>query len=244
MKTIKFLPAALLILLFVTVKSQNINNIINTATNVVNNATNPNNLSNDEIIKGLKEALTVGTNNSTTSASKLDGFNKNTAIKVLFPPEAKEMETKLRALGMGKQCDKFIETLNRGAEEASKSAAPIFIDAVKTLTISDGLKILNGENNAATLFLKNGTTPQLTTAFLPIVKKSREKVNITKYWTPLTKAYNKIPGVKKVNPDLNAYVTEKAIGGLFVLIADEELKIRKDPAARISDILKKVFGGH
>lgn len=244
MKTLKFLPAILLIFFFTSIKSQNINNLINTATTAVNNNTNTNPLSNDDIVKGLKEALTVGTNNSTTTASKLDGFNKNTAIKILFPPEAKAMETKLRSIGMGAQCDKFIETLNRGAEEASKSAAPIFINAVKTLSISDGLKILKGENNAATQFLKNGTTSQLKTAFTPSVKKALEKVNITKYWTPLVKAYNKIPTVKKVNPDLNAYVTDKAIEGLFKLIADEEYKIRKDPAAQISDILKKVFGKH
>jgi len=242
MRTLKYFPAILLIFLFTVCRSQNINNVINTANNILNNNTNP--LSNDEIIKGLKDALTVGTNNSTASASKLDGFNNNTAIKLLFPPEAKAMETKLRSIGMGAQCDKFIETLNRGAEEASKSAAPIFLDAVKQLSITDGLKILKGEDNAATMFLKNSTTSQLKVAFAPIVKAALDKVKITKYWNPLAKAYNKIPFVQKVNPDLNAYVTDKAIEGLFKLIADEEYKIRKDPAARINDILQKVFGGH
>jgi len=152
------------------------------------------------------------------------------------------METKLRAIGMGAECDKFIETLNRGAEEASKSATSIFLDAITKLTISDGMKILKGADNAATQYLKDNTTGQLKTAFLPIVKTALSKVEITKYWNPLATAYNKIPLVTPVNPDLNSYVTTKAIDGLFKLIAGEEYKIRKDPAARINDILKKVFG--
>jgi hypothetical protein len=143
---------------------------------------------------------------------------------------------------MGKQCDKFIETLNRGAEEASKSAAPIFIDAITKLSISEGLKLLNGGDNAATQFLKDKTTASLKVAFLPVVKKALAKVEITKYWNPLATSYNKLPLVKKVNPDLEGYVTDKAIAGLFKLIADEEYKIRKDPLARVSEILKKVFG--
>ena len=220
------------------VQSQIINEIVNSASQILNKES----LSNDDIVKGLKEALQVGTNNSVSSASKTDGFFKNSAIKILFPPEATMMETKLRTIGMGKQCDKFIETLNRGAEDASKSATPIFIDAITQLSIVDGLNILKGNDDAATQFLKAKTSESLKIAFLPIVKKALAKVQITKYWNPLASKYNKIPMVQKVNPDLDNYVTEKSIEGLFKLIAIEEAKIRKDPLARVSDILKKVFG--
>jgi hypothetical protein len=238
MKAIRLMTVVAIIAGLAACKAQNINNVINTVNSTMNSGT----LSNADIVKGLKEALKVGTNNSVTSASKLDGFYKNTKIKIPFPTEAQAMETKLRALGMGTECDKFVETLNRGAEEASKSAASIFLDAITNLTISDGLTILKGNDNAATEFLKTNTTTKLKAAFLPIVKTALTKVEVTKYWNPLATAYNKIPLVTKVNPDLDAYVTEKGIDGLFKLIADEEYKIRKDPAARISDILKNVFG--
>lgn len=200
-------------------------------------------LSNDEIINGLKEALIVGTNNSTAKASKVDGYYKNPAIKIPMPQEARDMERTLRNMGMGPQCDKFIVTMNRAAEDAAKSAAPIFLDAIKKMTISDGLSVLKGGDNAATNYLKTNTTSPLQTAFKPVIKNSLQKVQITKYWTPLATKYNNLPMVKKVNPNLEDYVTGKAIDGLFFLIADEEKKIRKDPAARINDILKKVFGG-
>lgn len=238
MKTIRIMAGFLLIVSLAACKAQSINSIINTVNSTVNSGT----LSNDDVVKGLKEALKVGTNNSVSSASKVDGFLKNSTIKIPWPADAVAMETKLRALGMGTQCDKFIETMNRGAEEASKTAATIFLDAVTKLTITDGMKILKGTDNAATLYLKDNTSTSLKASFLPIVKAALTKVEITKYWNPLATTYNKIPLVTKVNPDLDAYVTEKATEGLFKLIAAEEYKIRKDPAARISDILKKVFG--
>ncbi len=217
-------------------------NIIKDITNVVTGNNNSvNNLSNTEIISGLKEALKVGTNNSTTSAAKLDGFYKNPLIKIPFPKQASNMEKQLRSIGMGKQVDKFTQTLNRAAEDAAKSAAPIFLNSIQHITINDGLSILKGNNDAATQFLKNASNAALIAAFKPIVQKSIDKVQVTKYWKPLTKTYNQIPLVTKVNPDLNQYVTDKAIEGLFKLIAQEELKIRQNPAARINDILKKVF---
>jgi hypothetical protein len=241
MKTIKLIAGSLLLLGFTVCSAQNnsVQGVVNSVTNTVTNGGTP---SNDDIAKGLKEALKVGTNNSTTSASKVDGFYKNPKIKIPFPQEAKEMEQTVRDMGMGAQCDKFVETLNRGAEEAAKSAAPIFVKAITNLTISDGMKILKGPNDAATQYLKQNTNGQLKTAFLPVVKAALDKVEITKYWAPITTAYDKVPFVTKINPDLNSYVTGKAIDGLFKLIADEELKIRTDPAARISDILKQVFG--
>lgn len=241
MKTIKLVAGSILLLGFTVCKAQNnsVQSVVNDVTNAINNNGTP---SNADIAKGLKEALKVGTNNSTTNASKVDGFYKNPKIKIPFPQDAKEMEQYLRNVGMGAQCDKFVETLNHGAEEAAKSAAPIFVKAITGLTISDGMKILKGSNDAATQYLKQNTSTQLKSAFLPIVKSALNKVEITKYWTPLATNYNKVPFVTKINPDLNSYVTGKAIDGLFKLIADEELKIRTDPAARISDILKEVFG--
>lgn len=216
------------------------------ATTIYNTTTGNNggtNLSNDQIIKGLKEALNVGSKNATASASKLDGFYKNPKIKIPFPKDAQRIKTTVENLGMKPQVDKFVMTLNRAAEEAAKEAAPIFLNAVTTMTISDGLGILNGGDNAATNYLSGRTTPQLKAKFQPVVKKAIAKVHLTKYWNPIISKYNKVPFVQKMNPDLEAYVTEKAIEGMFKLIADEEMKIRKDPAARVNDILQQVFGG-
>ena len=199
-------------------------------------------LSNDEVVSGLKNALTVGTNNSTALASKVDGYYKNPKLFIPFPPEAIDVKNKLDEFGMKQKTDEFVMTLNRAAEEAAKNAAPVFIDAVKGMSVSDGFGILKGANNAATKYLQDKTTADLKQKFTPIVKSAIEKVEVTKYWNPIITKYNEIPFVQKQNPDLTAYVTEKAMAGLFLLIADEELKIRQDPAARVNDILKKVFG--
>ena len=201
-----------------------------------------NSLSNDEVVSGLKEALTVGSNKSSAQASKADGFYKNPAIKIPFPPEAKQMESTLKGIGMTKQVDKFTMQLNRAAELAAKDAAPIFVNAIKSMSIADGFTILKGANNAASTYLKDKTNAELTAKFKPIVASALKKVAITKYWNPLVTTYNKVPGAKKQNPNLEAYVTQRAIEGLFKLVADEELKIRKDPASRVSDLIKKVFG--
>ena len=199
-------------------------------------------LTNDEVIKGLKEALNVGTNNSTSSTSKMDGFYKNPLIFIPFPAEAEKVKNTVVNLGMQKQVDDFVMTLNRAAEEASKEAAPVFLDAITSMSIADGFSILKGADNAATEYLKNKTSSDLTTKFSPIIKRAIDKVEVTKYWNPLISTYNKIPGVEKQNPNLEQYVTIKALEGLFKLIAGEEKKIRTDPIARINDILKKVFG--
>ena len=167
---------------------------------------------------------------------------ENEAIKIPFPPEAIKMEQKLRSLGMNKQVDEFIMTLNRSAEEAAKQAAPIFIDAVKTMTITDGLTILKGKNTEATDYLKQKTSSPLHDKFKPVIKSATQKVNVTKYWNPLITTYNNIPFTEKLNPDLEEYITQKALSGLFLLVSQEETKIRKDPAARVTDLLKKVFG--
>ena len=198
-------------------------------------------LSNDEIVSGLKEALSVGTNNAAQQLSKADGFFKDAAIKVLMPEEAKKAEKKLRSMGMNKLVDDAILSMNRAAEDASKSAAPIFINAVKQMSIQDAVGILKGGDFAATSYLKDKTTTSLTEAFRPVIEASLKKVDATKYWNTLFTTYNKF-SADKVNPDLAAYVTEKALAGIFHQVGLEEQKIRKDPFARTTDILKKVFG--
>lgn len=199
-------------------------------------------LTNDEVVAGLKEALTNGAQKAGSSASSLDGFYKNPRIYIPWPAEAQNMKEKLLKLGMEKKVNEFEESLNRAAEEASKEAYPIFADAVKSMSVSDGFKILKGGDTAATHYLRESTSSPLYTKFKPIVKTAIEKVNVTAYWTPLANTYNKIPGVKKQNPDLEDYVTKKAINGLMVLIAEQEAKIRNNPAEQVTDLLKKVFG--
>ena len=200
-------------------------------------------LTEGEITSGLKEALKVGTQNATGRLSSVNGFFGNQLIKILMPPEAKKIETTLRSLGMGAQVDKAILSMNRAAEDASGKAVPIFVDAITGITIQDGLSILRGSNDAATQYLKGRTTASLTTAFRPVIEKSLAKVQATKYWSEIVTIYNKLPTTRqKMNPDLTAYVTERALSGIFVNIADEEGKIRTNPAARVSDILRKVFG--
>ncbi|MCX6152920.1 MAG: DUF4197 domain-containing protein [Candidatus Kapabacteria bacterium] len=196
-----------------------------------------------EAAKAIKEALVQGTSKGTDIVSKLDGFYKNPEIKIPFPEKAKTVEQTLRKIGMGKQCDNVILSVNRAAEDASKSAKDIVVNAITKMTISDAINIIKGDSIAATRYLKEKTTKALVAAFSPIVKKSLDKVDATKYWKDAMTLYNKIPLVEKVNPNLTEYVTNKAIEGLFLMIAKEEQNIRKDPVARTSDILKKVFGG-
>jgi hypothetical protein len=190
----------------------------------------------------IKEALVNGTGESVKLVSVIDGYWGNPEIKIPFPPEAKNVESKLRAIGMGKQVDQFNESMNRAAEKAAEEAKPIFTAAIKGMTVTDAINIVKGENNAATMYLKRTTSPELNAAFQPPIRISLDNVNASKYWSDLITVYNSIPLVKKMNPDLAAYVTDKAIEGLFVMIAKEELKIRNDPMARTSDLLKRVFG--
>lgn len=215
--------------------------VMTEASKVMDTPNGPTPLTNIEVIKGLKEALSLGTNNSTALTSKLDGFYKNPEIFIPFPPEAIKVKEKVESLGLKPQVDKFIMTLNRSAETASKEAAPIFINAIASMSISDGFAILTGDDNAATTYLKEKTTGQLKTKFNPIVKEAIAKVEVTKYWNPVINTYNKIPFIEKQNPDLEDYVTTKAMDGLFLMIEKEEKAIRKDPLARVTDILKRVF---
>lgn len=202
-------------------------------------------LTNDEVISGLREALNVGIKNSVNLTSVTDGFLNNATIRLPFPPDAQKVKDKALELGLSGQVDKFETTLNHAAEEATKEALPIFMDAIKNMSVSDGFAILNGGNGAATKFLKDQTTSKLTQAFLPKVKEATAKVKLTEYWNPIINKYNTamtLTGGQKMNPDLDAYVTQKAIEGLFYMVEQEENKIRKDPAARVTDLLTKVFG--
>jgi hypothetical protein len=208
----------------------------------VNKATGPTPLTNGEVISGLREALTVGTNNSTSLTSKLDGFYKNPEIFIPFPPEVVKVKNTVEDLGMKKQVNDFVMTMNRAAETAAKDAGPIFVNAIKGMSIADGFAILKGEDNAATMFLKDKTSAELKVKFNPIVKDAIGKVQVTKYWNPVITTYNKIPFIEKQNPNLEDYITTKTMDGLFIMIEKEEKKIRKDPLARVTDILKRVFG--
>lgn len=201
-------------------------------------------LSSDDIVGGLKEALTLGAQKSADKLSAVDGFFRDNAVKVLMPPQAQNVEKSLRAVGLGKLVDDAILSMNRAAEDASKSAAPIFVNAVKRMTVQDGLGILRGADTAATGYLRKSTSPELTAAFHPVIDSSLQRTNATKYWKSMIDAYNKLPTTfKKVDPDLASFVTQKAMDGIFYYVAQEEMKIRKDPAAQVTDLLKKVFGG-
>ncbi|GAA3948202.1 DUF4197 domain-containing protein [Hymenobacter algoricola] len=213
-----------------------------TTTTTTTTKTSKGSLSQNEAALGLKEALTQGISKGADQASRQDGFYLNKLIRIPFPPDAQRVATTLRAIGLGSQVDKFELSLNRGAEDAARSAKPIFISAIKSLTFNDVWGILTGQKDAATNYLKRTTTAQLTTAFKPIIQQSLDKVSATQYYTGLVTRYNQIPMVKPVNPDLNQYATDKAIGGLFTLIAQEEANIRENPVARTTEILRRVFG--
>jgi hypothetical protein len=191
---------------------------------------------------GIREALVKAAGDAVKVVSNVDGYLKNPEIKIPFPEDAKIIETKLRAVGLGNQVDEVILSLNRAAEDAAKEATPIFVTAIKNMTVKDAINIVRGENDAATSYLKQSSSPELNVKFQPVIKTSLDKVQATKYWEDLVNTYNKLPMVKKMNPDLTAYVTGKAIDGLFVMVAKEEDKIRKDPKARTTELLRKVFG--
>lgn len=195
-----------------------------------------------EITQGLKQALELGTALGSDRLSTKDGFLGNMAVKILFPAEAVKVENTLRSLGLNAVCDNVIMSLNRAAEGAVKEAKPIFISAIKQMTITDATNILLGSNDAATEYFKRVTTAQLMEKFKPVIANSLNNVGATKYWGDAISQYNRIPLVKSINPDLSAYVAQKAIDGLFLEIAQEELKIRSNSAERSTMLLKKVFG--
>jgi hypothetical protein len=195
-----------------------------------------------EIGGALKEALQQGTTKSADKLSAVNGFFSDAAVKILFPPEAKRVESTLRGMGLNKLCDDVILSLNRAAEDAAKEAKPIFIDAIKKMTLNDVTGILMGQKDAATQYFKRTTTTELAAKFKPVIQASLNKTGATKYYGTAAGEYNKLPFVKHLNPDISDYATQKTIDGLFVEIAQEELKIRQNlPAARSTPLLQKVF---
>lgn len=205
----------------------------------------PSSISSSEAASGIKQALSQGLDRSIKSLAVQDGFLGNAAVKILMPPEARKIESTLRGIGLGSLCDNLIQSLNRAAETAVSEAAPVFVSALSQLTIRDATNILlSGQPDAATEFFKRTTTDELGKRFSPIVEGALGKHNVAKYWSAAVTRYNQIPLVnEKVETDLNKYVTEKAIDGLFHQVAQEELKIRDNlGGARTTPLLQKVFG--
>lgn len=201
-------------------------------------------VSQDEAGMGIKEALTQGVTTAVLNLNKTDGFFGSEFYKMFLPPDAVKIETTLRKAGMGAQVDKAILAINRGAEDAVAFAKPIFVEAIKEMTITDALNILKGNKDAATQYFKQKTTAKLIAAFTPSVQSSLEKTEATKYYGDIVTTYNKFPTTfKKINPDLTSFVVGKAVDALFDQVAKEEANIRANPLARTSDLLKKVFGG-
>jgi hypothetical protein len=198
-------------------------------------------LTDSDIAEGMKQALKQGTNKGVGVLAAKDGFFANQAVKVLFPPEAQKVESRLRSLGAGSLVDNAIEKLNRAAEDAAKKAGPIFVDAITGMSFKDAMGILMGEKDACTKYLKTNTSDKLYQAFNPVIKNSLNKVGALDAWNAVITRYNKIPLVKKVNPNLDDHVTNKTMGGVFTMIEKEESNIRKNPVSRASDLMKRVF---
>ncbi|MCO6173845.1 DUF4197 domain-containing protein [Flavobacterium sp. NRK F10] len=198
-------------------------------------------LSQTDIGNGLKEALDNGISKQVSKLTATDGFYKNAAVKILLPEELQKVDKTLRDIGLSSLADEGIKMLNRAAEDAVKEATPIFVDAVKQMTFTDAKNILMGSDDSATLYLENTTSTALYSKFSPVIQNSFAKVGADKIWTNIITKYNSIPLVKKVNPDLTDYTTNKAMEGVFKMIAVEEKNIRTDLSSRTSDLLKKVF---
>jgi hypothetical protein len=199
-------------------------------------------MTNDIAANGLKQALSVGTDLATNNLGQIDGFLANAAVKILFPPEARKIESTLRSLGMGSVCDQVITSVNRAAEAAVIEAKPIFVEAIKQMTITDAINILTGNKDAATQYLQRTSGQALMAKFEPIIQSNLQKTNATKYWSDAVNAYNNVPFGQKLNPNLSQYVTQKASDGIFMMVAIEEAKIRENPAQRVGSILQDVFG--
>lgn len=225
------------------INAQSLRDIFNRHNKTTKSSSVGGGMNSNEVANGLKEALRIGAQNASSQLSARDGFLKNAAVKILLPPEVQEVERTLRAVGMGHLVDEAVISLNRAAEDAATKAAPIFVSAITSITIQDGISILKGGNNAATNYLRGRTTSQLSSAFRPVIQSSLNKVGADRLWQTVFTTYNQLPLIRnKVNPDLTGYVTERALSGLFLTIAQEEMKIRTNPAAQVTDLLKRVFG--
>jgi len=209
---------------------------------VVKETTGNAGLSNEDVGNGLKEALNAGVTKGVNSLSAVDGYYKSALYKILIPEDMKTIVSKLKKVpGFGNIENELMEKMNRGAEKAATKAKPIFVNAITSLSFSDAMKILLGEKNAATQYLQTTTNTALYKEFNPVINSSLNEVGATKYWSDCVNTYNKLPLVKKANPDLTDYVTKEALKGMFGMVAEKELEIRENPALRATDLLKKVF---
>lgn len=199
-------------------------------------------LTQNEIIAGLKQALEVGTGHAVALTSKTDGYFKNPQIKIPLPEQVRKTEDLLRTVGLGDQVTAFEKSMNRAAERAAPEAKALFVGAIKQMTFADAKKILQGRDNEATLYFQEKTTDPLTKRFKPLVHNAMSEVGVTRYYQSIESKVRHLPMGGSLNLDLDQYVTAKALDGLFFMVAQEEAKIRKDPAARVTDLLKRVFG--
>jgi hypothetical protein len=199
-------------------------------------------LSTTDIIAGLKQALETGTSKSVSFLGRTDGFYGSSEFRIPFPEDVQIVEQRLRGMGLDQIVDDFIRNMNRGAEQAVQLAGPIFLSAIREMTFEDAKSILQGPDNAATEYFRIKTSARLSAAFKPEVQKTLDKMEVTKHWADITSTYNRIPLVRKVETDLAKYVNDQTINALFSQLAKEERLIRTDPAARVTDLLKKVFG--
>lgn len=195
----------------------------------------------DDLVSGLKEALDVGTKNAVELVSQVDGYFANEVIKILVPEKMQKVADTLGTLGLQKQVDEFVLSMNRAAEKAAPEAISIFVGAIKEMTFEDATGILTGGDTAATEYFKAKTSAMIYEALKPVISASMEEVGVTKSFKTLTDKYFSLPFVEKESIDLDHYVTTKTLDGLFYMLGEEEKKIRTDPAARVTDILKKVF---
>lgn len=232
----------LILLLFIPIISNaQIKGMLDKAKSKVSEVTKNKNLSNADIGNALKEALNKGVTDQVAKLTATDGFYRNEAVKILLPTELQKVDNTLRKMGMSNLADEGIKVLNRAAEDAVKKATPIFVTAIKNITIADAKNILMGSDNSATTYLQNNTSKTLYAKFSPVVTTSLSNVGADKIWENIINKYNDIPLTSKVNPDLSDYVTTRALEGVFKMIAVEETNIRTNFSSRTSELLKKVF---
>lgn len=193
------------------------------------------------VTSGLKEALSIGTENAVKDVSRVDGYFGNQFIKILMPEKIRRVSDILSAAGFQKEVDDFILSMNRAAEKAAPRATAYFVDAIKEMTFEDARTILNSGDTAATDYFRDKTSQKLYDEFRPVISSSMNEVGVTRSYKEMMGSYESIPFVEKQSIDLDHYVTDKALDGLFYMVGEEEKKIRTDPAARVTDLLKKVF---
>jgi hypothetical protein len=236
LKKWSFLSFWVLFIIFTFSSCEVLESVVKTASGGVTD-----NLTNDQVVGGLKDALKQGVTKGVSTLSARDGFFKNPSVKILFPAEAQKVEKTLRDLGLGSLVDNAIEKINRAAEDAAVGAKDIFVNAITSMTVNDAMNILMGERNACTNYLKRTTSDPLYQSFNPVIKSSLNKVGALTAWNEVVTRYNQIPLVQKVNPNLDDHITRKGLEGLFSMIEKEEGEIRANPVQRATELMKKVF---